>query len=87
MNKTFLFTLAIFMHKGAAGMSLGISMTNAFPDSSRFVIFLMALFSISTPIGIIIGWVAGGGSAITELVMNCLAGGTFLYIACSEVII
>jgi len=87
MDKTFLFIVAIFMHKGAAGMSLGISMTKAFPDRNKFVISLMALFSIFTPIGIVIGWSLDNGSDITELIFNCLAGGTFLYISCSEVII
>jgi len=87
MDKTFLFTLAIFMHKGAAGMSLGISMTKAFPERNKFVMTLMALFAIFTPIGILLGMWLNTSSAITELIFNCLAGGTFLYIACSEVII
>jgi len=75
------------MHKGAAGMSLGISMTKAFPDRNKLVISLMAMFGIFTPLGICIGWSIDDGSDLTELIFNCLAGGTFLYIACSEVII
>jgi zinc transporter ZupT len=30
-DSTFIFAAAIFLHKGAAGMSLGISMSKTFP--------------------------------------------------------
>lgn len=87
MDKVAMLTLAIVMHKGAAGMSLGSSMAKTFPDRDNHVIFLLFLFSISTPIGVMFGWYLGEGSALTEIIFNCLAAGTFIYIACSEVII
>lgn len=52
--------VAIFLHKGAAGMSLGISMQNTFGKdgkSDTFVICMMVLFALFTPLGVFLGWV------------------------------
>ena len=86
-KETALFALAIFLHKGAAGMSLGIAMGKAFPERERFIMGMIALFAIFTPLGIVIGMLLQQTSDIVEVVFNCIAAGTFLYIACSEVII
>lgn len=48
--------LAIFMHKGAAGMSLGISMAKTFPNNQKLILALMFMFSVFTPLGVVIGW-------------------------------
>jgi hypothetical protein len=45
------------MHKGAAGMSLGISMAKAFPNRNNFIFSLLFMFSLFTPIGVIIGMI------------------------------
>ena len=87
VNEVALLVLAIVMHKGAAGMSLGTSMAKAFPDRDNHVVLLLFFFSIFTPLGVLIGWAVGDDSPLTEMVFTCLAAGTFLYIACSEVII
>lgn len=80
--------LAILMHKGAAGMALGTSLSKAFPNDDMHVVKLLFMFAIFTPIGILIGWAAGSsGDGAVEIVFNCLAAGTFIYIACSEVIV
>jgi len=34
---TLLFAIAIVLHKGAAGMSLGISMSKTFPGQDKFI--------------------------------------------------
>ena len=82
-----LLTIAIVMHKGAAGMALGTSMVKAFPDSDNHVLLLLFLFALFTPIGVLIGWAVSESSPLVEIIFNCFAGGTFIYIACSEVII
>lgn len=87
MPKVGMMTLAIVMHKGAAGMSLGTSLAKAFPNDFKQVALLIFLFAIFTPIGVILGWAANSSSPMTEIVFNCLAAGTFLFISCSEVII
>ena len=86
-DKAFLFALAIFFHKGAAGMSLGISMKKTFVDRDCFIIALLVVFSLFTPLGITLGILLGDSPPIVEIIFSCLAAGTFVYIACSEVII
>jgi len=87
LKDVILFTAAICMHKGAAGMSLGVSMAKTFPDEEGFVTKMILLFAIFTPIGVILGMLLSDGSDITELLFACLAGGSFLYISMSEVIV
>lgn len=87
MDSVLLLTIAIVMHKGAAGMALGTSMAKAFPNRDNHVIFLLFLFAIFTPIGVIFGWAVSTSSPIVEITFNCFAAGTFIYIACSEVIV
>ena len=82
-----IFALAIVMHKGAAGMSLGISMAKTFPDEKKFVTFMIVLFGIFTPLGVILGIFIGESGPLVEMTFACLAGGSFLYISCSEVIV
>ena len=87
MNNVEMFALAIILHKGAAGMSLGISMSKAFPNDKRFCTWMLISFALFTPIGVTLGIILGKESKLTEIVFSCLAGGTFLYIALSEVIV
>lgn len=87
MKDLVLFVAAILMHKGAAGMSLGISMAKTFPENESFVTLMILLFAVFTPIGVILGMILSDGSDMTELIFACLAGGSFLYISMSEVIV
>jgi len=87
MSKVSMMALAIVMHKGAAGMTLGTAMVRAFPDQEKHIIFLIFMFAIFTPLGVMIGWALNQSSPMAELVFNCLAAGTFVYISCSEVIV
>lgn len=87
VEKAAIFMLAITMHKGAAGMSLGISFAKAFPDNEGLVIKLLFTFAVFTPIGVTLGWALNTENDLVEIIFSCLAAGTFLYIACSEVII
>jgi len=49
---------------------------------------MILLFSIFTPLGVLIGMALKEiDSDMLELVCACLAGGSFVYIACSEVIV
>ena len=87
IDQAWLFALAIFLHKGAAGMSLCISLVRTYPDRPKFVVGLISIFAACTPLGIGLGMALLDTSDIVVLVFNCLAAGTFLYIACSEVIV
>ena len=86
-NSTLIFAIAICLHKGAAGMSLGISMGKTFPNQDAFVTKMLVLFAIFTPAGVGLGWLLERSSELVEIIFSCLAAGSFLYIACSEVIV
>ena len=86
-SKVEIFALAILLHKGAAGMSLGISMGRTFPDEKLFVLLMLTLFASFTPFGVLLGMVLSGGNAMMEIICSSISAGSFLYIACSEVIV
>ena len=52
-----LYAIAIVLHKGAAGMSLGISMVQTFPGQDKFVLTLLFCFAMFTPLGVGLGWI------------------------------
>jgi len=79
--------IAICLHKWAAAMSLGISLAKVFSDNMRFIFWLIFTFSCASPLGIIIGIILRAAPPIVDISFSCLAGGTFVYISCSEVIV
>ena len=49
---------------------------------------MIFLFSLFTPFGVAIGWgLLEDSNEMVEIWMTSLAAGTFLYIACSEIIV
>lgn len=51
-------------------------------------VIFVALFSVMTPIGIMIGWILlDFAQILVEVIFQALACGTFLYIGASEVIV
>jgi len=87
MSATINIVIAVFLHKWAAAMSLGISLAKTFPDNPRFILLLVLTFSCATPLGVTIGIILTAAPPIVDIAFSSLAGGTFLYIACSEVIV
>ena len=82
------FSVAITIHKGAESLAVGISLIKAFPASIHFNIGLIVLFSSFTPLGICFGIILSKGhNEIYEIIFASLAAGSFIYIACSEVIV
>jgi len=79
--------IAIVIHKGAASSSLGISLVKTFPDDFTTVRWLIFIFSCASPLGVVIGMIASGAGEIVQIVCTSLAAGSFIYIACSEVIV
>jgi zinc transporter ZupT len=87
MSSLWTYIIAITLHKWAAAMSLGISMSKNFKEEGNTVYLLLLIFSLATPLGISIGMIVSGDSDLTDIIFSSLAGGTFVYIACSEVIV
>lgn len=81
------YIVAITLHKWAASMSLGVSIAKNFEDDAKLVYILIGIFSCATPVGVLLGMKIHGASAMVNIIFNSLAGGTFLYIACSEVVV
>jgi len=79
--------LAIVIHKGAASSSLGISLVKTFPNDFSLCRKLILLFSFATPLGVIIGMCVINAGDIYTIVFSSIAAGSFVYIACSEVIV
>ena len=79
--------IAILIHKGAAGSSLGISLVKTFPNDFKLCRWLILTFSMATPLGVIIGMCVLNAGDIYDVIFSSLAAGTFLYIACTEVIV
>ena len=81
--------IALVLHKTAASMSLGISLSKAFnsQEEKSHALFLLIVFALATPIGIGIGTLLSDTKTIVEIVFSSFAGGTFIYLAASEVIV
>ena len=79
--------LAIGIHKGAAASALGISLVKNFPNDFGLARKLLFVFSMATPIGIIIGILASSAGVIVDVIFSSLAAGTFVYIGCTEIIV
>lgn len=81
--------IGLLFHKGPAAVSLGISFSKNFKDEKKLKCakIMIVLFAIMTPIGIVVGILLKSTNAIVEVIFSCIAGGTFIYIAASEVIV
>lgn len=80
--------LGILFHKGSAAFALIVTAHSA---GNRALWQTLALFSVMTPIGILIGTVAGqvfqGTTALAfEGGFNAIAAGTFIYVAVMDVL-
>ena len=87
MTSTLDMVIAICIHKGAAGTSLGISLVKTFPDNFRLCRQMILIFALATPLGVGIGMAVVKAGEIYDVIFSSIAAGSFLYIACSEVII
>ena len=76
----------IFIHKLAAAISIGAAFSRTGYKPGAIAIFL-GLFSITMPIGIIIGILVTDANKLVDVIFMSLSGGTFLYVACSEIIV
>ena len=79
--------VGLAIHKSVAAISIGISLSKAFPKEMTQPTILIFIFSISSPVGILFGMFLQGADPVVDVIFSSLAAGTFLYIACSEVIV
>ena len=87
IKETLFLFWAISLHKWAASLSLGISFVKSGVKKKKFIIMILIFSSIS-PLGIIFGMVLSSLSNDTIAgIFLSITVGTFIYIACSEIII
>ena len=75
----------ILIHKTAAAVSLGGAFARTGFTLCQICIFL-GIFALTTPVGILIGMAISESNAVIDVVFLGLSGGTFIYVACSEII-
>ena len=80
-----LFT-AIILHKWAAAFALGISFYKSGTETELFIKMIL-LFTSFGPLGIIIGMIFSDAGNLIKGIMLSISGGTFIYVAASEVIV
>jgi zinc transporter 1/2/3 len=78
--------ISILIHKFAESMSISIAMSKSKMEFSSIVKFIL-LFSFATPVGTTLGLILTGTKAMVSIVFTSMAGGTFIYVACSELIV
>lgn len=86
LSATLTLVIAIVVHKGAAAAALGISLVKTYPEDLTLCRWLIFTFSVATPLGVIMG-IFLGQSDVLGVIFNSLTCGTFVYIACSEIIV
>jgi len=82
--------LAIIGHKGAAAFALGVEFQRSGFERSKYIRLLLT-FASMTPLGIVLGagldhLLQASYGRLFEGIFDCLAAGTFLYIAIIEII-
>ena len=79
--------LAIVAHKWAASLTLGISFVKAGVARNQLIIMVM-IFAFIGPVGVAIGLILSEtADEIVQGIFLAISVGTFLYIACSEVLV
>jgi len=89
MSQSIVIAIAVLAHKGSAAFALCVSMLKSKMGTGT-IIKLIAMFSLMTPLGILIGvWIAnvlsGKAAQFNIAVFDALAAGTFLYVAIMDI--
>jgi len=78
--------VSILVHKFAEVMSISIAMQKSGFEFKKLFWFLL-LFSLATPLGCAIGLALSDLSDLVGIIFTSLAGGSFIYVSCSELIV
>ena len=78
--------MGIIIHKSAAAVSLGAAFARTGFTLKEILLFL-GIFSLIAPLGIIIGMQIAESNKVVDVTFLGLSGGTFIYVACSEIIV
>lgn len=76
----------ILIHKAAGVISLGGAFART-GYSIKEIASSLGVFSLTAPLGIIIGMVISESNKLVDVCFLSFSGGTFLYVSCSEIIV
>ena len=76
----------IIIHKSAAAISLGGAFANS-GFNTKEILILLGIFAAISPLGIIVGMQIAESNKLIDTIFVGLSVGTFLYVACSEIIV
>jgi zinc transporter 1/2/3 len=79
--------IGIILHHIASSISLGVSLGHHKTKSLKAVFFIFFGLSIIYPLGITVGLLINNGPDLIASIVLSLAGGTFVYISCSEILV
>lgn len=79
--------IGVALHHIAATISLGVSLGQHKVNSKKAIFFIFFGLSLIEPAGIAIGIGLSKSPEFVESIVMSLAGGTFVYIACSEILV
>jgi zinc transporter 1/2/3 len=85
-KEIFYMLLAIAFHKWVEAISIGINLSKSILDK-ELLLLLIIMFSLTTPLGIILGILLERTGRVVESIFLAFSAGTFLYISASEVIV
>jgi zinc transporter ZupT len=78
--------ISILIHKFAESMSISIAMQKSGFEYRRIFYFIL-LFSLATPLGTTMGILLNDAPKLVNIIFTSLAGGSFIYVSCSELIV
>ena len=81
--------VSVLIHRIPVACTVGTTfLSNGQPWNAMSSLILFVMFIISSPIGIVIGTVVGSsGNALTLSILQALSGGTFIYLACCDLLV
>jgi zinc transporter 1/2/3 len=79
--------IGVALHHIAATISLGVSLGQHEVNSKKAIFLIFFGLSLIEPIGIGLGIGLSSSPEFVESIVMSLAGGTFVYIACSEILV
>lgn len=78
-------TFAVLFHKWAEALTVGVSILQANMSSTMNLVMII-VFSLASPVGILVGMVSLGLNVYWQSLLTAASGGTFIYIATVEII-
>ena len=86
ISETVNLVISIIIHKAAEAVSISLAMQKSKMPFNRLVQFIL-IFAMATPLGIAIGILLSGMSDFVNIIFMSIAGGSFIYVSCSELIV